>query len=90
MTTLQIEYKKGCENTAAGALSRVHPVREGSSSADANEAGVDLETELPDIEIINAPGERELKNSYSTTRKSNGNSRNLSRQSVYYAKRIHA
>ena len=48
------------ENTAADALSRVHPVREGSSSADANEAGIDLEIELPDIEIINAPGEREL------------------------------
>ena len=56
----KVLYKKGSENTAADALSCMHPVRVNLPQGRVTENDFDLETELPDIEIIAAPEERDL------------------------------
>ena len=56
----KVVYKKKSENTAADALSRMHPVRENLPQERVAESEFDLETQLPDIEIMAAPQERDL------------------------------
>ncbi|XP_043474040.1 uncharacterized protein LOC122506110 [Leptopilina heterotoma] len=56
----EIQYKKGSENTAADALSRVHHVNSNDHSPPLNSTEFDLESELPDIEISDTQLEREL------------------------------
>ena len=56
----KIEYKKGSENQAADALSRVFPIRRDLPQDSLENIAIDLEEKLPDIEIFENPGERDL------------------------------
>ena len=56
----EIEYKKGSENQAADALSRIFPIQEEVLPGTSGNVDFDLEAELPNIEIYSNPEERDL------------------------------
>ena len=56
----EIEYKKGSENQAGDALSRIFPIQEEAVPGTSGNVDFDLEAELPNIEIYSNPEERDL------------------------------